>query len=80
MARIKRNTTDPWRGPPSPHHGNPWVNPPEVTPEMEALADAWDEGGRDLIAEVEKCDVATGLIRAFAELSDLRRRQFEKKE
>jgi hypothetical protein len=54
MARIKRNTTDPWRGPPSLQHGNPGVNPPEVTPEMEALAEAWDAGGWDLIAEVEK--------------------------
>ncbi len=36
-----------------PRDGNPWVNPPRVTPEMHLLAEAWDAGGHDLIHEVE---------------------------
>lgn len=53
LQRTKRETTDPWVGHSSPLHGRPWTDPPEITPEMEALADAFDEGGRELIAEVE---------------------------
>ena len=54
-------TRDVWHGlagaspwtPPRRAPDHPWECPPPVTPEMEALANAWDAGGRELIFEVE---------------------------
>ncbi len=44
---------------------NPWVDPPVVTAEMEALAERIDGGGRELIQEIEYEPVRKAIAAAY---------------
>lgn len=56
VEETRSMTLDPWASVPHSVKVRPWTDPVSPTMAMEELADVFDEGGRELIREVEGID------------------------